>query len=94
MGIHLGVDEHAEPAAVDSEAPAGIDIESAAGTGYKAQVLESGMAFIVDALEKLTLYFRGSFSSGIWLITKLEAARMAGVMSKGSPFSTPWSGWR
>ena len=60
-GIHLGVNEHPEPAAVDSEAAAGIDIESAAGTGHKAQVLESGMAFIVDAVGKADLVFPGQF---------------------------------
>ena len=48
-----------EPAAVDAEAAAGIHIEGAAGPGYEAQILEGGMAFVVDAVGEADLVLPG-----------------------------------
>lgn len=58
-GIHLAVDEYPESAAVDAEAAAGIHIEGAAGPGYEAQILEGGMAFVVDAVGEADLVLPG-----------------------------------
>ena len=57
--IHLGIDEDSEPAAVDAEAAAGIHVEGAAWTGYKAQIFEGGMAFVVDSVGKADLVLPG-----------------------------------